>query len=303
MKKNTISIVLATYNGSDYIKNQLLSVVKQTYPINEIIIIDDKSTDNTVNIILEFTLKYPNIKFIQNDINIGAVGAFQKGLSFTNSDYIALCDQDDIWELDKIEKQMKIFEEKQINNNIPVLSFHDLQVVDINGKTISKSFLKMLKINNSFFCFEKILFSNFVTGCTCVINNSMKKAFLKTNIKNIMMHDHWFALIAFSFGKVFFLDESLIKYRSHPNSVTKKNESTIFSRIKKIGIEFFSKKNNYLLDNIRQAEEFKLLFFSELSLEDRKILNKMIGLKDKFLIIRFIRPFFRIKSILKKVDI
>ena len=109
-KNKTVSVVMCTYNGAKYIREQLDSIVRQTYPIHEIIINDDISTDETVDIVKEYMTRYDNIHLSINPKRLGAHPNFMVALGKATGDYIAISDQDDIWELTKIEKQMSCIE-------------------------------------------------------------------------------------------------------------------------------------------------------------------------------------------------
>jgi len=223
-----VSVVLCTYNGSKFLSEQLESLISQSYKISEIVIVDDCSSDKTIKIIQEYQEKYQNIFLYKNQANIGPIASFLKGIRLTeDSDYFAFCDQDDIWSVDKLERQVQCIISARIDNNLPLLVFHDLKVVDTNLNIISNSFWKMRGIAITKVNFENILFSNVVTGCTCLINNSMKKELAILDESNIMMHDHWIGLIGYSFGQVLFLEEQLMDYRSHNNSVTQKERQNI----------------------------------------------------------------------------
>ncbi len=102
----TVSVVMCTYNGAKYLREQLDSIVRQTYPIYEIIINDDISTDGTVDIVKEYMTWYDNIHLFVNPKRLGAHPNFMVALEKASGDYVAVSDQDDIWELTKIEKQM-----------------------------------------------------------------------------------------------------------------------------------------------------------------------------------------------------
>lgn len=104
MKDNLkLSVVMATYNGEKYICNQIDSILKQTLPIDEIIICDDGSTDSTLEIIKEYEIKYPFIKLYINKISLGPNGNFKKAFSYASGDLMLPCDQDDIWYPNKVE--------------------------------------------------------------------------------------------------------------------------------------------------------------------------------------------------------
>ena len=101
-----ISVALACYNGENFIYEQIQSIINQTITDLEIIICDDKSTDNTIDII--HNIKDKRIKLYQNNIQLGVVKNFEKAISLCNGEYIALSDQDDVWVEKKLEKQLKI---------------------------------------------------------------------------------------------------------------------------------------------------------------------------------------------------
>ena len=104
--KASVSIILCTYNGAKYIKEQLDSILAQTYPLHEIIVQDDHSTDETTQILQEYACKHSLIKVFQNDSAQGVNGNFLSAMQRATGEYIAISDQDDIWETDKIENQI-----------------------------------------------------------------------------------------------------------------------------------------------------------------------------------------------------
>ncbi len=106
-KDRTVSVVMCTYNGAKYLREQLDSIVRQTYPVLELIIQDDGSTDGTKDILDEYGAKYPNISVYYNDPPKGINGNFISCIRRAKGDYIAISDQDDIWEADKIAVQME----------------------------------------------------------------------------------------------------------------------------------------------------------------------------------------------------
>ena len=102
-----VSIVLCSYNGEQYLSEQIESILDQSYKDFELIICDDQSSDNSFNIINDFAKKDARIKAHSNSNNLGYVKNFEKGISLAKGDYIALSDQDDVWALDKIEKLLE----------------------------------------------------------------------------------------------------------------------------------------------------------------------------------------------------
>lgn len=257
-----LSVALCTYNGSKYLRKQLDSILSQTYAPDEIIIVDDCSTDNTRNILSEYALANSKIKIYFNEKNLGSNLTFRKAIYLAQGDFIALCDQDDIWFNNKLEIQM--FEIMQVNDpySKPLLHFHDLRLMSDDEIVIEDSFWKLHNFNANTFRFQDLFLFNIVTGCTCIINEQLKINLLKSDMRNIIMHDYLIALIAYGFGTVLFNNSQLMLYRSHHSSVTTKIKMTYSSRI-----QSFIKRvngNEYLKPNILQMDAFLSLFSNEL---------------------------------------
>lgn len=102
-----ISVVMCTYNGAKYLSEQLESVLHQTLPADEILIQDDGSTDGTWSMLEQYARRYPQIRLLRNGDRHGINGNFISALHKSKGDFIAVCDQDDIWELNKLERQMQ----------------------------------------------------------------------------------------------------------------------------------------------------------------------------------------------------
>ena len=130
----TTGVILSTYNGKLYIKEQLLSLLNQTRKIDTVLIIDDCSTDNTVSIIREFINynRLSNWKVLINEQNQGWKQNFYNGIDKIEADIIFPCDQDDIWHLNKVESMSAILEH---NSNIMVLEGQPHKFFDENNHT------------------------------------------------------------------------------------------------------------------------------------------------------------------------
>ncbi|RZL67923.1 MAG: glycosyltransferase, partial [Pedobacter sp.] len=127
--KPLISIALCTYNGEKYIEKQLDSLVSQSYTPIEIVISDDSSTDGTWNILEKYAAVYPFIKLFKSRINLGFTKNFEQAISFCNGDFIALSDQDDIWDTDKLSI---LYNELGDSD----LFYHDSNFIDENDNPI-----------------------------------------------------------------------------------------------------------------------------------------------------------------------
>ncbi len=272
MKK--INILLSTYNGSKYLKEQLDSLLSQTYKDIEIIVRDDGSSDDTLDI-----LKSYDIKLLETKQNLGAMGSFVELLSYavanSDSEYFMFCDQDDVWNSQKIEKtleKMQGMEEKF--GDIPLLVHTDLEVVDEELNTINSSFMKYQNINPKKDKFHNLLIQNIITGCTVMINRKLAEKSLPMS-KDVIMHDWWIGLVASKFGKIGYIDKATIKYRQHSkNTVGAKGFDFNFI-LKNL------KKEITLEDNISQAKTFLEKYKDELDVETIKMLEDFTTLEQK----------------------
>lgn len=218
-----ISVALCTYNGADYLKCQLLSIVSQTKSVDEIIICDDCSTDDTIKIIELISLQHPNlIKLYQNKIRLGVKQNFERAILLCSGDFIFLSDQDDIWINNKVEIFIKYF------NNFPEISvfFSNGLMINENNKSLNKTLWDTLYfniyrklINFSFLdLFDYILsFDYLVTGATIGFKKNFKKKLLPfppESLKNFW-HDQWISIVASASDELGFINENLIYYRIH----------------------------------------------------------------------------------------
>ena len=129
--KEQVEIVMATYNGEKYIKEQLDSLLSQSHPYLLVDVCDDGSTDDTVSIVKDYEKKDSRVRLFENKTNQGYIRNFMSGIVRCDSPYIMLCDQDDIWNWDKVEltlEKMKLMERE--NPEKPVLVFTDAMNFD-----------------------------------------------------------------------------------------------------------------------------------------------------------------------------
>jgi len=219
--KALVSIALCTYNGEAYLREQLDSIVNQSYPAIELIAVDDCSSDNTLKILEEYAAKYPYIQVFVNPQNLGYIRNFEKALRLCNGDFIALSDQDDIWDLRKIEKQVKA-----IGNHL--LIYHDSEFVDQNGQSL---YSKMSDIMNLYRGDrpEAFLFFNCISGHSVLMKKELRDELLP--FPNAYFHDWWMGYVATNLGSIDFINESLVKYRQHQkadtNILKRKRDNTL----------------------------------------------------------------------------
>lgn len=213
---NTITVLLSTYNGQKYLKEQIDSLLEQLDVDVTIIVRDDGSTDETRNILAEYKYKYNNVK-IWLDANCGAEDSFNKLCQYAvehyNSDYYAFCDQDDVWDRDKLKvalQHLSVFDESK-----PNLYFSNLKMVDEKLCYVRDLFGP----DDVFIEKEKTLVQIFTYGCTCVFNRKALEdyCFIK---HNTVFHDNWIYAICSYMGNVYYDPIGHIKYRQHQSNLS-----------------------------------------------------------------------------------
>lgn len=212
-----IDILLATYNGERYIKDQLDSLLNQTYKNFRVVVHDDGSNDNTLDIVRDYML-HTNLQIFILEDGVkcgGAARNFFHLLNYSDAEYVMFCDQDDIWYSNKVELSLKrIIELESVKENIPVVVYTDMMVVDESLSVISDSMHEYQKLHKSP-SFQELLVRNPVTGCTMLVNRTLL-SFFDTPPDDIVMHDWWLALLCKKNGGVLSLiDAPMMLYRQH----------------------------------------------------------------------------------------
>ena len=225
-----ISVCMATYNGEKYIKEQLESILSQIGENDEVIISDDSSTDNTVEIIKAFSDN--RIKIFENQKFKSPIFNFENALNNATGDIIVLSDQDDIWKANKIETI-----KKYMHNYDLVLS--DATIIDEYGNLIQESFYKL---NNSRMGFIQNIIKNSYLGCAMGFNRKILEKALPFP-KDIPLHDWWIGLVGEMYGKIYFIEDKLISYRRHGNNASPTGEKSKYSTLKKISFRISLIKN------------------------------------------------------------
>jgi glycosyltransferase involved in cell wall biosynthesis len=231
-----IDILLATYNGELFLKEQLNSILNQSYKDFTLIIRDDGSTDKTVEIVNNYISQYPDKIIILHDkvLHRGAALSFGYLIEQSSADYIMLSDQDDVWLNNKVEitlDAMLEFEKEHIGK--PLMVFTDLKEVDNNLKIINESFISSQKLFPEVIANPtKILSLNVVAGCTMMLNSISKQYVLPVPTSKVG-HDQWIAANIAHYGKIKYLPVSTILYRQHNFNAVGANN---------IGIKYFVNK-------------------------------------------------------------
>ncbi len=221
-----ISVAMASYNGEKYIREQLDSIRAQTRPADELIVVDDCSTDGTIRILKEYREEHPGfpIHIYRNRTNLGYMKNFRAAARLTVGDLVLFCDQDDIWMEEKIETLAGIMEEHA--EILAAASSFDL--IDGEGKPFFQEKREGWCNNNLYHREVKedalvqvpltdLLLHNFCQGCAEIMRRSVVDEFVK-EYRGRIPHD-WFAnLIAAHEGGLYFYNHPLFQYRIHEHN-------------------------------------------------------------------------------------
>lgn len=215
---------MATYNGGEFLENQIYSLLSQTHKNWRLIIHDDGSTDNTLEIVKKFQAIDSRIVLIEDGITYGnAGGNFLHLLNLSTAHYVMFCDQDDIWFESKIEIHLKNL--KYIETPCAIYS----NGYTYNGETItSTNFIEFHRssIENSIFL------NGGIHGC-CIMLNKGLLDICRNNLPDyVFMHDHYITMLAVTFGEMIYIDKALMLYRQHDRNVTGNVNLSFTSRLK-----------------------------------------------------------------------
>ncbi|MEW5568651.1 glycosyltransferase family 2 protein [Rossellomorea marisflavi] len=207
-----VSVAMAVYNGENYIKEQIDSILFQLKPSDELVISYNDSTDNTLNILQEYSIKEAQIK-IFHCMEKGIIENFNNAISNCIGEYIFLADQDDVWNINKVETIVKAF---QSTNATTIM--HNTEIVNKDLKTTGQS---LFKSRNAKIGLYKNIMQNSYQGC-CMAFKSELKSLICPIPTNIPMHDQWIGLISEYFGTVVMIKSKLILYRRHDDNASPK---------------------------------------------------------------------------------
>lgn len=229
-----VDILMATYNGEKYIKKQLDSILSQSYEDIRLHISDDFSTDTTWEILAEYQKIYPKkISLYRN--TSGKKGAKWNFLHLIDiikkagANYVMLADQDDIWYPNKVEKTlytMQVLEQR--HRNLPLLIYSNLCLIDEEDELIAGDMAKFLHLQMRK-NLNMLLVENCVTGNTVMINKALMQIYKRP--EHLFMHDHYLALLASIFGRLYYMDGIYTGYRQHGRNLLGAKKTGIFKRI------------------------------------------------------------------------
>lgn len=212
----SICVVMATYNGEKFLAQQLESILAQTYKNINVIICDDASTDNTAKIIIDFAERDNRISYVLNKKNVGVNKNFEIGFLKSQSNFIAIADQDDVWREDKIEEMMKLF------SNEKIILVHSASIQFGGDILPSVDFInsKQMEGNDP----RKLVYRNSISGHNIIFRKELLNYALP--IPAGLYYDWWLAVVATCVGTIEATNKVLAFQRKHDSNVTLYNRTT-----------------------------------------------------------------------------
>jgi glycosyltransferase involved in cell wall biosynthesis len=227
------------YNSEDFISETIGSIINQTYSNWELILIDDFSRDNTLQIIKSFLKEYSNIKLLKNDANCGAALSRNKGILEAKGQYITFLDADDLWKPHKLETQLTFME----NENCDV-SFSSYDLINENGEPLNKRINVLQTLS-----YNKLLKSNYIGNLTGMYNAKVLGKITSPNLKKRQDWLIWLAAIKKSRKSALGIQESLAYYRVRKDSMSSNKLNLLKHNywVYKKGLGFSSLKSMYFM--------------------------------------------------------
>ncbi len=239
-----IAILMATYNGERFIKEQIDSIINQSFHDWTLYICDDGSTDKTIRIIEKYCNEFENIYHVPKyHHKKGACANFMELLKLIESEFYMFCDQDDVWLPHKIQLTFNSIKDK--NQDRPLAICTDLTLVSTNLEQLHFSMWIYAKLKPKYLKKWRYLRTcNILTGCTMLINNKAKAVSL--DYEEALMHDSWIGLKTLANqGEVICIDTPTILYRQHGENV--------LGSPGKVNISYYASRLLHLIDVIKHV--------------------------------------------------
>lgn len=284
MKENQpqVEILMATYNGEEYIEEQIRSIQAQTYRNWRLLVSDDSSTDKTIEILEHLRENDSRISILPTLKKYGgAKENFFHLIHESTGKYVMFADQDDYWLPSKVAATMDRLQtiEQRESREVPILVFSDSLIANQELKTINNSFFDNEGFPHDAGSLAHVLVENNVQGCTSAANRALINLAKSTvEPSDIIMHDWWLNLIAHSCGRTSLLDSPTMKYRQHDNNVAGAHAFSVFELIKSFNLE---KSQGYWTNVLNQAKKLNEIYINRMPPENKKTIEKFISLFER----------------------
>lgn len=294
-----VSILLAVYKPNEkWLIEQLISLNNQNYSNLNLFVYDDCPQCTTDKVLFEKYITNFKFQIIRGTVNKGSNKAFEELTKIADGEYFAYCDQDDIWENNKISLMMEKFNKNDVN-----LVCCDLSIIDENSRKTHDSIRdirKRIVYKSGYGLTKNLLMVNFVTGCAMIVKRSI--ALKSVPFLDEMVHDQWIAIVASINGQIIFFDKSLVRYRQHSRNQTGILKGVINKETYYIKrIDNFIQKYDSIMSRIPVDEELNT-YFNNLILwfNARKRYSRKISIGDLKTMIKY-RNFHKISIIIESV--
>ena len=276
-----VNILMSTYNGQQFLTEQIRSIQDQSYTDWTLFIRDDGSSDNTKEILKDFERQDSRIHLIDSDKsdNLGVIKSFHKLVNHDRADYYFFSDQDDVWLPNKLELSLK--EAQNYLADLPLMVYMDLKVVNQDLKIMTESMVKSQSHHANTELVQELT-ENTVTGGVAMINHALAEMWQETD--DILMHDWYLALLASAFGNLVFIDQPGELYRQHSDNVL--GARTLSKRFKKWIRPhiLFAVYWDLIKNSQKQARH---LLQMPLSQSNRELIEAFVTIMDKPMLERF----------------
>lgn len=270
-----VNILLSTYNGEQFLAEQIQSIQKQTFQDWTLLIRDDGSMDKTREIIAAFVAQDGRIRWINeaDSSNLGVIKSFHRLVEHEEADYYFFSDQDDVWLPHKLERSLA--EAQKYSADMPLMVYMDLTVVNQELQILSESMIRSQSGHANTELIEELT-ENTVTGGVAMVNHALVQLWHQT--EDILMHDWYLALLATAFGKLVYIDQPGELYRQHDNNVL--GARTWSKRMKKwLRPQLLFSAYWDLIENSQKQAAF--LLDMPLSADQRELVTAFVSILDK----------------------
>ena len=232
----TSGVALITYNGLEYLPQQLSSILAQTRPVTHVVVSDDCSTDGTWEYLEAWAKQAPvHVTLIRNEPQLGLSANFEQAISLVDADIVFSSDQDDVWVPEKVALLAAVFEA----DDSVQLAHTDAILVDADGRDLGSTLFDELEISkaerrdiHSGNAFRVYCRRNVVTGATAAFRRRLIPLARPLPPKNVFYHDGWLALMAAASGNIVMLDTPTIHYRQHGANLVGVKRKSLLTKLR-----------------------------------------------------------------------
>lgn len=288
-----VSVAMCTYNGARFLKEQLDSLLGQSYKNIEIVVTDDGSTDDSVSLIKTYAAAHDNIRLFENDINLGFVKNFEKAISLCRGDYIALADQDDIWECGKIEHFVEAIGEHE-------MIYSDATLIDADSKPINRLLIGPDRQLVSGHCFMAFIFDNCVSGNTLMFRKELVSKILPIP-EGVKFHDQWIAFVASACGTITAIDEPQTRYRRYSDQVTHTVKVKAKGLVKRVR-EKLERKKRYASQQLQFIEALATVDSVSVQITFKMLIDHFQNYQGRFFNMRLFIHLWKIREALFAIE-